>query len=242
MLASCPSPKFHASPSFRASSYASPRPSSATSSPRTRSKQSLVNSPKTVTPSSTSTILSGAITSSPPSKSITIDVGTQYTPPDWPPTSSRATSAVSTTCIKSEATDNPEPERSPSFTHPHNAATPVPPAPHPEPQLRVTPQASLQQTSTAFRRTHSSVSDSCADSSTSSFRSSPPKRARQQNEEVKVVPVDYSTCETKDLAVLIADMLMELIHFNDEISLQDGHLTRFHSRYVHQMCHATILR
>lgn len=233
MLTSCTSPNLQVSPTYRASSYASPRPSSTTSSPRTYSKNSLVHSPKHFPPSSTSTVLSSVIPASPSSKSITIDVGTQYTPPDWPPTSSRATRAVSTNYIKSETTDTPELERNSSITRPHNVATATPPAP-PEPQLRVTPQASLQQIGTAFRRSHSSVSNSYADQSSSSLRSSPLKRARQQNEQVKVVPIDYSTCDTKDLAVLIADMLMELIRFNDEISLKDGHLTRFHSRLVNK--------
>jgi len=44
------------------------------------------------------------------------------------------------------------------------------------------------------------------------------------------MPMDYPSCDPKDLAALIADMLMELIRYNDEIPLKDGQLTRFHSR------------
>lgn len=44
------------------------------------------------------------------------------------------------------------------------------------------------------------------------------------------MPAQYETCDTKDLVVLISNMLMELIRFNDKIPLKDGRLTRFHSR------------
>ncbi|KAF2084741.1 cyclin-domain-containing protein, partial [Saccharata proteae CBS 121410] len=47
---------------------------------------------------------------------------------------------------------------------------------------------------------------------------------------VKIMPARYETCEVKDLGVLISDMLMELVRLNDGLPLQDGHLTRFHSR------------
>ncbi|KAI9844513.1 MAG: hypothetical protein M1838_002161 [Thelocarpon superellum] len=60
--------------------------------------------------------------------------------------------------------------------------------------------------------------------------SSSSKRARPEGPVVKVLPAAYEHCDTKDLVVLIADMLMELVRFNDEIPLKDGRLTRFHSR------------
>ena len=44
------------------------------------------------------------------------------------------------------------------------------------------------------------------------------------------MPAAYETCDTKDLVVLISNMLLELIRHNDDIPLQDGRLTRFHSR------------
>ena len=44
------------------------------------------------------------------------------------------------------------------------------------------------------------------------------------------MPRQYETCNPKDLGVLIANMLMELIRLNDQIPLRDGRLTRFHSR------------
>jgi hypothetical protein len=44
------------------------------------------------------------------------------------------------------------------------------------------------------------------------------------------MPLQYETCDVKDLGVLISDMLMELVRINDEQPLRDGTLTRFHSR------------
>ena len=44
------------------------------------------------------------------------------------------------------------------------------------------------------------------------------------------MPAQYETCDVKDLVLLISNMLLELIRFNDEIPLKDGRLTRFHSR------------
>lgn len=44
------------------------------------------------------------------------------------------------------------------------------------------------------------------------------------------MPLQYETCDVKDLVLLISNMLLELIKFNDEIPLKDGRLTRFHSR------------
>ncbi len=44
------------------------------------------------------------------------------------------------------------------------------------------------------------------------------------------MPILYQNCDPKDLGVLIANMLMELIRINDKIPLNDGKLTRFHSR------------
>jgi hypothetical protein len=44
------------------------------------------------------------------------------------------------------------------------------------------------------------------------------------------MPLKYETCDSKDLGVLISDMLMELVRLNDGFPLRDGQLTRFHSR------------
>jgi hypothetical protein len=57
------------------------------------------------------------------------------------------------------------------------------------------------------------------------------KRPRSLNQNVKVMPLKYETCDVKDLGILVSDMLMELVRLNDNMPLRDGALTRFHSRY-----------
>ena len=61
---------------------------------------------------------------------------------------------------------------------------------------------------------------------------SPLKRPKTQKRESKVLPIHYEHCEVEDIVILIADMIAELIHTNDNLPLQDGVLTRFHSRLV----------
>jgi hypothetical protein len=57
-----------------------------------------------------------------------------------------------------------------------------------------------------------------------------PKRQRPAAPAVKLMPMQYETCDPRDLVILISSMLMELVRYNDAIPLRDGHLTRFHSR------------
>lgn len=59
-----------------------------------------------------------------------------------------------------------------------------------------------------------------------------PKRVRPPQSKVKLLPAKYEFCEVEDMVVLIANMISELIHTNDELPLRSGVLTRFHSRYV----------
>ena len=56
------------------------------------------------------------------------------------------------------------------------------------------------------------------------------KRQRPAAPAVRLMPMQYETCDPRDLVVLISSMLMELVRYNDAIPLRDGHLTRFHSR------------
>jgi hypothetical protein len=56
------------------------------------------------------------------------------------------------------------------------------------------------------------------------------KRRRSDAPAMKALPARYEDCDVKDLGIVIADMLMELIRTNDAIPLRDGGLTRFHSR------------
>ncbi|KAL9081360.1 MAG: hypothetical protein Q9157_000079 [Trypethelium eluteriae] len=61
-------------------------------------------------------------------------------------------------------------------------------------------------------------------------RPATPKRPRPDAPAMKPMPIRYEDCDVRDLGTVIADMLMELIRTNDAIPLQDGGLTRFHSR------------
>ncbi|KAF7130923.1 hypothetical protein CNMCM5793_003858 [Aspergillus hiratsukae] len=56
------------------------------------------------------------------------------------------------------------------------------------------------------------------------------KRLRPSKPDVKYLPENYDQADPRDLVILISSMLMELIRFNDKIPLNNGRLTRFHSR------------
>lgn len=48
--------------------------------------------------------------------------------------------------------------------------------------------------------------------------------------QLKKIPSMFWECDTTDLVVLIADMIMQLIEHNDKLPLTPSGLTRFHSR------------
>ena len=89
--------------------------------------------------------------------------------------------------------------------------------------------------STTLIKDPSAPTTSSTAATTSSHHSSTgssPKRHRPANPTPKLMPPEssYETCDTKDLVLLISNMLTELVRFNDSIPLKDGRLTRFHSR------------
>lgn len=53
---------------------------------------------------------------------------------------------------------------------------------------------------------------------------------RPQDPDVKIMPSEYWTANVKDLVFLISSMLIELIRYNDSLTLSTRNLTRFHSR------------
>jgi len=59
----------------------------------------------------------------------------------------------------------------------------------------------------------------------------PAQRPRQSASPPKRLSVQYERCSVEDMAILISNMLVELIETNDNIPLRSGSLTRFHSRY-----------
>ncbi|KAJ4369780.1 Pho80p cyclin [Neocucurbitaria cava] len=121
-----------------------------------------------------------------------------------------------------------------------SSAAPVVTEP-PEPSLRVDPQPAtpaqnVQPQSVSVSKVSTEPAEQAAahkeTSTVLQVPASPAKRARPQEPNVKVMPLQYETCDVKHLGVLISDMLMELVRLNDGYPLRDGTLTRFHSRYV----------
>ncbi|KAL8807077.1 MAG: hypothetical protein Q9182_000910 [Xanthomendoza sp. 2 TL-2023] len=159
---------------------------------------------------------SASAQSSPSSVTTKVDAATQYSPPPLP---IKFRSDLSKAKGKRRGT----------------SSSPEVPQMPPEPPLA--PQMSVKRTggSTSWADSHVAssttlVKESSASATSSSSQGSSPKRARPAKPAVKLMPVQYETCDVKDLVVLISNMLMELVRFNDDIPLKDGRLTRFHSR------------
>jgi hypothetical protein len=171
-------------------------------------------------------------------------VGTQYTPPGYPPTyhTPAPTSAIAnTTSTNTRDTVQASPLAALAITGtPRGTSSAASAATEPqEPALRVDPQLAhdAQQPGrrASVESTRSVVEQDAVPKEASAVHqvpASPAKRARQNEPGVRVMPLQYETCDVKDLGVLISDMLMELVRINDEQPLRDGTLTRFHSRYV----------
>lgn len=168
--------------------------------------------------------------SSPIVKAQTADAGTQYTPPGYPPTA-RWPASTNASSINSDSTlapSDPAPTITPTSTlTPSKRREPSDENEHPpqpaEPNLRVDPQPHSSLVPTA---------STVANAPRKGADLSPSKRAKSAGMGKTVLPRDYAQCNVTDLGILISDMLMELVRINDKIPLQDGQLTRFHSRYV----------
>ena len=147
-----------------------------------------------------------------PAAKVTVDAGTQYSPPSSPMEPSKSTGK----------------RRGTSFS-PKSEQPPTEPAIKPEKNPGQTPRDPSATSSQP--RTASSTTLAQSSSSSSGSHGSSPKRARPAKAAVKTMPAKYETCDTTDLVLLISNMLMELIRRNDRRGpLQDGRLTRFHSR------------
>ncbi|EME47244.1 hypothetical protein DOTSEDRAFT_69255 [Dothistroma septosporum NZE10] len=166
-----------------------------------------------------------------------VDASTQYSPDGFPPTAGRNVAiaagkgrppgrSASSSARKRKEAQSSSDESSPepmSGTKTHRSAA-RPPAPA-EPQLRSDPDRVLISTNA----TAASSSSEPQEARSTHGHSAAPKKARPEGT-VKQMPSEYETCSSKDLGVLISNMLMELIRINDQIPLRDGRLTRFHSR------------
>lgn len=56
------------------------------------------------------------------------------------------------------------------------------------------------------------------------------KKPKALVENAKVLADRYELCDVKDIVILIADMISELLQTNDNLPLRESVLTRFHSR------------
>lgn len=156
------------------------------------------------------------------------DAGTQYSPDGYPPTARNRLTApelhnpelAAGSRKRKEGAESGSPRM--TGTNHSGGTAASPPA---EPDMREDPHAQQklperpaeqQSEPQEARSTHG--------------HSSAPKRPRADSEAANIMPRAYETCNPKDLGVLIANMLMELIRLNDQIPLRDGRLTRFHSR------------
>ena len=192
-------------------------------------------------------LFASSSSSSPPqgTKRAYADAGTQYSPAGYPPTyhppQQAATDEPAASALSAPAIVDTHRAESAASVATAAAAT-DPPAP-PEPALRVDPEpATAQHAQPQTRKTprdaprdeHQQriVPTEAGAASREEVPSSPAKRLRPPEANVKIMPLKYETCDVKDLGVLISDMLMELVRLNDGYPLRDGQLTRFHSRYV----------
>ena len=225
MLASTPSPTLHAdiisfsaSPTFHSPTHSLSHRFQNQRSPRQSFASSLApalprKSPHA--PASASTLAPSRVaapTERPAAAAkATVDVGTQYSPPPQPTPhpADRSSPPDKRQGMPISLEPPPEPVLEPQLVVKRAGATP--PIPHSATSSSVT----LAQPSSA--------------PATSTYRSSP-KGSRQSTGAVIFMPEQYETCDVKELVLLISNMLMELIRFNDEIPLKDGRLTRFHSR------------
>ena len=222
MITSSPSPTLHASTtastspagfhphsrhgSYRFPSGTSPRPYIKPPSPAAFPRNPAPSQSTAPNPHKRPLSTSSFSANSPTSE--TVDAGTQYSPP--------------LVGVPSMASPPKPPGKRRSFSK--SPDVPAEPTLAPQiPSKRTDVSSSISQAAT-------SSSTTLAKSSSVSSQGSSPKRARPHKPAVKYMPAQYETCDVKDLVVLISNMLMELVRFNDDIPLKDGRLTRFHSR------------
>ena len=167
-----------------------------------------------------------------------VSTGTQYSPDGLPPTAGRklaaavgkppgsATTSSSSSGVRKRKEASSSPSSSPDLMSGTGAATGAshraqrePDEPNPRSDPARSGSGSTSATSPELKEARSTHGHSAA-----------PKKSRGEVGPLKMMPLRYEKASTKDLGVLVANMLMELIRINDQIPLRDGRLTRFHSR------------
>jgi len=235
-----PSPILYPSPRNHSSHRHSPRHQANTHSPRLRANKSssgLDPSHVSFAPSQPSAVASSSAAAAGEqqqehAKSRYTEHGTQYSPPDWPPTDPRSSLRQTRAGQTLDGTAT-------STTHSNMVPVAVD-----MPSARVSQTggevearvgegegaaaaatAAAATASPGTRRRHADMSQSPtrtrSSSSNSIVQDSRSKRARpatSQNVNKTIMPRDYAECDSRVLSGLISGMLMELIHFNDEVS------------------------
>ena len=229
MLASSqsPSPSYSAASSPRHSFHA--RPYNVSHSPRLSrrpSQQQIASAHRSAgLPASKDPIFVHSASQTSPTLRRMVDAATQYSPPE-------TGSPVSIRKIESHsqvkpAASAPELLRTPGKRRAESGSPPAPTLPHsplqPNPRIDPEPVADIP-TSPQDVVAQQPVTPS------NQPRPAAPKRPRPSAPAMKAMPPRYENCDVRDLGNIIADMLMELVRTNDAIPLQDGGLTRFHSR------------
>lgn len=201
-----PSPQASAHSSSTHSPRVFARPSAhsfTTSSPRTRASNARAAAPNSPSTSQQPRRHSSQVSLGKEERLRFVDVGTQYSPEGYPPT------AFSRERKRKEAARSPREQ-----IIAHMAASAVTSQPPAEPRADSSRAQAAEPEPQEARSTAVGAT----------------KRQKAEPGKVKIMPRAYETCDPKDLGVLIANMLMELIRLNDQIPLRDGRLTRFHSR------------
>ena len=151
----------------------------------------------------------------------TVDPASPVSPADLRRRTSAATAASVTPSPREALANSSTPPAAPTTA---SAAAIPPPA--------SSASSSMPAPDTPVSNKRNSQTDHHAPDATSVQDAQPSqaKRLRPAKADVKILPAQYEDVDTRDLVVLISSMLLELIRFNDNIPLNQGRLTRFHSR------------
>jgi hypothetical protein len=151
-----------------------------------------------------------------------VDASTQYSPPNQQKAEQTPTSTIAGLKLSEKEDRSPKAAPLPSAAKRTVSSQPKPETTTVQPQVK----RHAGEPATAARTPVNGVEPE----EEQSVQQSPVKKARPDAPPVRLMPLQYENCNTRDLVVLIASMLMELIRYNDAIPLRDGQLTRFHSR------------
>ncbi|KAK5936958.1 Pho80p cyclin [Knufia obscura] len=154
--------------------------------------------------------------------------------------SSESTSAAPTSTTRTKPYDpvaDAAMSVAPTGTNTIAATSAPPPSSTKEPGTDKSEKESVPHTpSHSTKRNHSTSADARPEtllhnaSATSANLESSSKKPRPESQPSKLMPPLYWHASTKDLVLLISSMLMELIRYNDSLTLSTSNLTRFHSR------------